>query len=391
LKSAISKTVWALSLVSLCTDIASESLYPIMPVFLKSIGFSVLAIGILEGFAEAAAGISKGYFGKLSDTIGKRLPFVRLGYLLSAISKPLMAVSVVPLWIFFARLTDRMGKGIRTAPRDAMLSSEATAETKGKIFGFHRSLDTLGAVIGPLLALTFLHFYPEQYRTLFVLALIPGLVAVALTFILSEKKTETNSKKTSFFSFLSYWKQSSANYKRLLTGLLLFALVNSSDLFLILRAKEAGLSDQGVIGIYIFYNLVYALLAFPIGKLADKTGLFIMLIVGMILFVIVYAGMAWTGSVYWYASLFLIYGIYAACTESVAKALISNLVSSTETATAIGTFNALQSLAALLASSLAGLIWYSFGARVLFNAVAVIVIAAIVYFLVNKKYFTANK
>jgi MFS family permease len=362
-----------------------------MPVFLKSIGFSVLAIGILEGFAEAAAGISKGYFGKLSDTIGKRLPFVRLGYLLSAISKPLMAVSVVPLWIFFARLTDRMGKGIRTAPRDAMLSSEATAETKGKIFGFHRSLDTLGAVIGPLLALTFLHFYPEQYRTLFVLALIPGLVAVALTFILSEKKTETNSKKTSFFSFLSYWKQSSANYKRLLTGLLLFALVNSSDLFLILRAKEAGLSDQGVIGIYIFYNLVYALLAFPIGKLADKTGLFIMLIVGMILFVIVYAGMAWTGSVYWYASLFLIYGIYAACTESVAKALISNLVSSTETATAIGTFNALQSLAALLASSLAGLIWYSFGARVLFNAVAVIVIAAIVYFLVNKKYFTANK
>lgn len=185
--SVISRTVVILSLVSLFTDIASESLYPVMPVFLKSIGFSVLWIGLLEGIAEATAGLSKGYFGNLSDRMGKRLPFVRLGYALSAISKPLMAVTTFPLWIFFTRVTDRIGKGLRTAPRDAILSTEATHRTKGRVFGFHRSLDTVGAATGPLLALVFLHFYPGRYRELFVLAFFPGLAATLLTFIIKEK------------------------------------------------------------------------------------------------------------------------------------------------------------------------------------------------------------
>ncbi|MBK5194320.1 MAG: MFS transporter, partial [Flavobacteriaceae bacterium] len=145
----ITKTVWILSIVSLFTDTASEMLYPIMPIYLKSIGFSIVLIGILEGFAEATAGLSKGYFGKLSDNSGKRVPFVQVGYMLSAISKPMMAVFIFPIWIFFARTIDRLGKGIRTGARDAILSDEATPETKGKVFGFHRSLDTFGAVLGP--------------------------------------------------------------------------------------------------------------------------------------------------------------------------------------------------------------------------------------------------
>lgn len=148
--SAISRTVWVLSLVSLCTDIASEMLYPIMPLYLQSIQFSVVFIGVLEGVAEAIAGISKGYFGKLSDTKGLRVPFIRWGYGLSAISKPMMAVFTHPLWVLLARSTDRIGKGIRTGARDAMLSDEATPQTKARIFGFHRSMDTLGAVIGLL-------------------------------------------------------------------------------------------------------------------------------------------------------------------------------------------------------------------------------------------------
>ena len=143
-RKIITKTVLILSLVSLFTDIASEMLYPIMPIFLRSIGFSVLLIGILEGVAEATAGLSKGYFGKLSDTKGKRLPFVQWGYFLSAISKPMMAMFVYPLWIFFARTTDRFGKGIRTGARDAILSDESSKENKAKVFGFHRSLDTAG-------------------------------------------------------------------------------------------------------------------------------------------------------------------------------------------------------------------------------------------------------
>src|SRR6187455_2659971 len=152
----ITRTIWILSLVSLFTDIASEMLYPVMPIYLKSIGFSIVLIGILEGVAEAIAGFSKGYFGKLSDNSGKRVPFVQIGYALSALSKPMMAFFIYPVWIFFARTIDRLGKGIRTGARDAILSDEATPSTKGKVFGFHRSMDTMGAVMGPSLALVYL-------------------------------------------------------------------------------------------------------------------------------------------------------------------------------------------------------------------------------------------
>ncbi|HMY47773.1 MAG TPA: MFS transporter, partial [Leptospiraceae bacterium] len=153
----LTRPIILLSLVSLFTDIASEMLYPVMPIYLGSIGFSVFYIGVLEGFAEATAGLSKGYFGNLSDAIGRRLPFVRGGYALSAISKPMMAVSVFPGWIFLSRTVDRLGKGIRTAARDAMLSDASAPEHRGRVFGFHRALDTTGALLGPVLSLTFLY------------------------------------------------------------------------------------------------------------------------------------------------------------------------------------------------------------------------------------------
>jgi MFS family permease len=198
-------------------------LYPVMPIFLKSIGFSMILIGVLEGLAEAVAGLSKGYFGNLSDATGKRLPFVRYGYLLSAISKPMMAIFTFPVWIFMARTTDRLGKGIRTGARDAILSDEATPQTKGQVFGFHRSLDTLGAVLGPALALIFLFFLPGKYRALFFVAFIPGLIAILFTFFLKEKRKETISeiRKISFLNFISYWKTSPALYRKLVAGLLL--------------------------------------------------------------------------------------------------------------------------------------------------------------------------
>src|SRR5215213_2323821 len=165
----INRTVWILSFVSLFADVASEMLYPVVPVYLQEIGFSFFLIGLLEGMAEFTAGLSKGYFGKLSDEKGISLPFVKSGYFLSAISKPLMAVFTFPIWIFFARTIDRLGKGLRTAARDALLSQNATPETKARVFGFHRGMDTLGAVIGPVVALLFLKFYPKQYVPLFYL------------------------------------------------------------------------------------------------------------------------------------------------------------------------------------------------------------------------------
>ena len=168
MRSILTRTVLLVSFVSFFTDIASEMLYPVMPVYLQSIGFSVVLIGLLEGMAEATAGLSKGYFGNFSDKIGSRVPFVRWGYTLSAVSKPLMALFTFPLWVIFARTLDRLGKGVRTGARDAMLSDETTRENKGKVFGFHRALDTAGAAVGPFAALIFLYYYPGQYKWLFI-------------------------------------------------------------------------------------------------------------------------------------------------------------------------------------------------------------------------------
>lgn len=385
----ISRTVWILSLVSLFTDTASEMLYPILPIYLKTIGFSIVLIGILEGVAEATAGLSKGYFGKLSDVTGKRVPFVQIGYAFSAISKPMMAIFIFPLWIFFARTIDRFGKGIRTGARDAILSDEATPATKGKVFGFHRSMDTLGAVLGPSLALLYLYFYPQDYKTLFFIAFIPGVLAVWASFYLKlkEKKATQNQPKvrTPFFSFLNYWKVSPVNYRKVVIGLLIFTLFNSSDVFLLLKAKQAGLDDTMVIGVYIFYNLIYALFAFPIGMLADKVGLKTIFIFGLALFSAVYFGMAVNTNLYFFFGLFFLYGIYASATEGISKAWISNITHRKDTATAIGTFTGLQSICTMLASSLTGLIWYRFGATVAFLATAIVTVVVMVYFLTIPK------
>lgn len=364
---------------------ASEMLYPIMPIYLKSIGFSILLIGILEGIAEATAGLSKGYFGKLSDNRGKRVPFVQLGYAFSAISKPMMALFVFPLWIFFARTVDRLGKGIRTGARDALLSDEATPQIKAKVFGFHRSMDTLGAVLGPSLALLYLYYYPEDYKTLFFIAFIPGLLAIAASFLLKENKINVaeQKKRTSFFSFLKYWKQSPVTYRKLVIGLLAFTLVNSSDVFLLLKAKDAGLEDVTVIGVYIFYNLIYAIFAFPIGILADKIGLKKIFILGLILFAIVYFGMAWNDNIYIFVGLFFLYGIYAAATEGISKAWISNISDKKDIATAIGTYSAFQSLCTMMASVLAGIIWFQFGSSIVFFLSGMLTLGIVVYFLLS--------
>ncbi len=379
----ITKTVWILSFVSLFTDIAGEMLYPVIPVYLQSIGFSVIFIGILEGIAEATSGFSKGYFGKLSDSIGKRVPFVQFGYALSTISRPLMAVYTFPLWVIFARTLDRFGKGIRTGARDAILSDEATPATKGKVFGFHRSMDTLGAVLGPALALLYLYFYPENYRTLFFIAFIPGALAVLGSLLIKESKnTEIRpigKTKVNFLSFIKYWKEAPADYRKLMLGLLTFTLFNSSDIFLLLKAKESGLSDTQVIGVFIFYNFIYALFAFPLGSIADKIGLKKMYIIGLIIFTMVYFGMGISNNFYVVAAMFLLYGVYSAATEGISKAWISNICDKKDTATAIGTYTAFQSVLTMIASSLAGLLWYSFGPSLTFIVTAFAALLVVVY------------
>ena len=389
----ITRTVLILSLVSLFADIASEMLYPVIPVYLREIGFSVLGIGLLEGFVNFTAGISKGYFGKLSDQKGVRLPFVRAGYLLSAISKPLIAFFTASGWIFFVRSLDRLGKGIRVAAKDALLSQEATKKTKARVFGFNRSLDTAGATIGPAIALVFLLAYPGNYKTLFYLAFIPGIISVLLLFLLKEKKQPASTlPKGNFFSFFRYWGESTTEYKRLVTGLLLFALFNSSDIFLLLKTKEAiGNQQITILGVvynsetitiaaYVFYNLVFAILCYPLGKLADKMGFRKVFVGGLFLFCIVYAGFAFNPSIAMIFFLFFVYGVYAAATDGVIKACITNIAHNQNTATAVGFYTSCQSICTLLASTIAGFVWTSFGSFYTFIMTSFFGLLVLLYF-----------
>ena len=392
----ITRTILILSLVSLFADVASEMLYPIIPVYLKEIGFSVFWIGILEGFVNFAAGISKGYFGKLSDEKGTRLPFVKLGYFLSAVSKPLIGFFTAGLWIFFVRTLDRLGKGVRVAAKDALLSQEATKETKARVFGFNRSLDTAGATIGPAIALVFLLYYPGEYKTLFYMAFIPGVISVLFLFLLKEKKQPVSTlEKGSFFSFFKYWKIATPEYKKLVTGLLLFALFNSSDVFLLLKTKEVigddtikifgntFTSDTITIAAYVLYNLVWAIGSYPLGALADKIGFKKLFLLGLCLFAIVYAGFAFDPSITVIFVLFALYGIFSAATDGISKAWITNIAHNKNTATAVGFYTSCQSICTLGASTIAGFIWSNMGSSYTFIMTAAIAFLVMIYFFLS--------
>ena len=392
----ITRTVVILSLVSLFADIASEMLYPIIPVYLKEIGFSIFWIGVLEGVVNFTAGISKGYFGKLSDEKGLRLPFVKIGYLLSALSKPLIGFFTTAIWIFFVRTLDRLGKGIRMASKDALLSQEATKETKARVFGFNRSLDTAGATIGPAIALVYLILYPGEYKTLFILAFIPGVISVLFLFFIKEKKQPVSTlEKGNFFSFFKYWKIATQEYKSLVIGLLIFALFNSSDVFLLLKTKEAigdqtlkffGItftSDTITIAAYVFYNLIFAIGCYPLGALADKLGFRAVFLGGLVLFAIVYGGFALDPGIAMIFALFFIYGIYAAATDGVIKAWITNIAHNKNTATAVGFYTSCQSICTLLASTIAGAVWDNLGSAFTFIATSAVASIVFVYFLLK--------
>ncbi|MFI5150867.1 MAG: MFS transporter [Bacteroidia bacterium] len=360
------RSILLIGFISLFNDISSEMLYPVLPVYLRSIGYTAIWIGLLEGAAEAMSGFSKMYFGKLSDKHGHRMPFVRLGYFISALSKSALVLFAQPLWVLCCRLSDKLGKGIRTGARDAVLSDECSPEHRGKVFGFHRGMDTLGAAIGPVFALLWLWVNPGSYKTLFLFALFPALTAVGFAYLIKEKDAQPlpgpGAKKIK--SFFGYWKHSSDDFRKLSAGLLFFALFNSSDLFLLLMARQHGLSDQGLILAYIFYNLVYALGSYPFGWIGDKWGMKFSFCTGLLLFAVTYAGMALTTGPTAVFILFFIYGLYAAATDGVSKAWASKLIPANQSATGLGFLAGCTSIAAVAASTWTGFVWEFAGASV---------------------------
>ncbi len=371
---SITRNILVLGLVSFFTDISSEMLYPIMPLFLRSVGFTFVAIGLLEGIAEAVAGLGKIYFGNISDRFNRRREFVILGYGSSALSKVLLVLAQSVPSIFLVRLLDRLGKGIRTAPRDAILAHQSSKNNIGAIFGFHRAMDTLGAFIGPLIALWLLYLLPGQYRTLFTYAAIPAVISVLVTLMVKDVHVKaTQTKKQSLLHILSGKEIKTTGFYRLIVPFLLFALVNSSDMFLLLWVKKQGLTDTAVISLYIGYNFIYALASYPAGIAADKYGKKKLLILGYSMFVAVYGCFYFCHTFLQFALIFIVYGFYAACTEGNVKALIGDKLLPAEKGGGLGFLAGWQSVALLLASSWTGLLWnYNFVfASFIISAIAV--------------------
>lgn len=364
LKKRIPRQVWVLGLVSLFTDIASEMLYPVTPVFLTSVlGASMAVVGIIEGVAEVTAGFLKGYFGALSDRVRKRSIFVTIGYSLSAIVKPLPGLFPGVGAVIGSRVLDRVGKGIRTAPRDALLAANSDGDS-GAVFGFHRGMDTLGAALGPVIALIILYFYPENYTLVFLMAFVPSVPAVIATLYVKDRFIEKNNKNPG--NYLTLLKSVPASYKKILLIVVLFSLINSSDVFLILKTDQAAGSGMIAIAGYIFYNLVYASASYPVGLLADKLGKRRIFAFGLLVFAVVYLGFAFTTDTIPLFGLFALYGIYASATEGVVKAWISDVVPDNLRGSAIGLLTMLQSFAVMAGSTLTGLLWDHYGATVPF-------------------------
>jgi MFS family permease len=356
----VSRNVFVLGLVSLATDVASEMLYPLIPIFLTvTLGASVAYLGVIEGIAEGTASLMKVGSGWYSDRLSLRRPLIAAGYGLSALGKILLATAFHWPQVLAARTVDRFGKGVRTSPRDALIADSSLPEVYGRSYGFHRAADTTGAVIGPLIGLAILQIVGQNHlRPVLLAATIPGVLSVGLLAFVKERRreprTETNPAEAAKGIDLS---GASRTFWMFLAISLLFALGNSSDTFLILRAKDLGLSLSIVILMYVLYNTSYSLLSYPAGIVADRIGKRRLVTGGFFVYGLVYMGFALVGqgSAVW--PLFLIYGIYMAFTDGQARAMVAELSPEERRGTFLGLYFTGIGLLAVAASVIAGVLW----------------------------------
>lgn len=353
----VPRNVFLLGLVSFFNDLASEMVYPIIPVFLTTVlHASVPIVGFIEGFAESTASLTKYFFGTYSDFLKRRKVFVVFGYSFSAIAKILIGLSYSWPLVLFARFFDRLGKGMRTAPRDSLLLENSTPENKGFIFGFHRSFDSLGAVFGPLLALVIVYLLKENLRQVFFIAFIPGLIAVLLLAFFVKEKTKPHPVEKREFVKIN-WKLLKPNLRLFLIISFLFSLGNSSDVFLLLNAKNLGLSVTLVVLAYVLYNVFQTAFAAPAGAIADKIGAKKVFAGGLLVFSLVYFFFGIVKNPFWLWILFPIYGIYIAATDGVSKAYISEFIKKEESGTFFGAYYTLDAVGTFFASLFGGFIW----------------------------------
>jgi MFS family permease len=374
-QKGLSRNVVILGFVSLLNDGASEMIYPLLPIFLTAVlGAGPAAIGIIEGIAETTASMLKLYSGYLSDRIKQRKGWIVVGYTLANVVRPLIAFSTSWLHVLILRFADRVGKGIRTSPRDAMIADSTAPEYRGMAFSFHRAMDHGGAIIGPLMAtgllLVLTGSYQENLVTIFLLSFIPGILAVLLLFAgLRESRAPKAGGPVSsgMVNLKSAWAEMSANYRKYLLIILVFTLGNSSDAFLLLRAQHLGVSVALLPTIWVVLHVVKMGFSVPGGILSDRIGRKKVIIAGWIVYALVYAGFAAAYTQWHVWALFAVYGVYFGLTEGVEKALVADFAPDHLRGSAFGLYNLLIGVGALPASLLFGLVWQQFNAAAAFG------------------------
>lgn len=352
--AGLSRNTFLLACASLFADISTEMLYPILPVFLtQTLNVGGSAVGLIDGVAQATLNIVQGFSGWLSDKLQRRKSIALVGYVLAAIAKPLIGLSTGWQGVLGARFVDRLGAGIRSAPRDALIASSADEEHRGKAFGLEGIGDNLGAFLGPLLAVFLLLFLHLDMRLIFYLAIIPGLLAVVMIMLVTERPVAVTARSK---LDVSLWKFPRAYWRYLLVTAL-FGIGNSSNAFLILQTQDIGASLEVTILIYAAFNLVAALISYPAGYLSDKWGRRNILLLSLIMFFVAYVGFALTRNVLLIAVLFALYGLYQGIFRSVGKALATDFVPEHLRASGVGWYNTTIGLLGLVASIVAGLLW----------------------------------
>ena len=370
------RPVRLLGWVSLLTDAATEAVYPLLPVFITQVlGGPPVALGIVEGAADATSSILKVVAGRWSDRRGIRKPIVLLGYALSSLVRPFVAIATSWAHVFAIRVTDRVGKGLRSAPRDAMLATLSPPGERGRVFGYHWAMDHAGAAVGPLLATVFLFFAPDNYRLLFGLTIIPGALAVITLLRVPETAAPPRVPQVPGVPGVPRVRFPVA-LKRYFVISSVFALGNSSDAFLLLQLSQSGVPLIGLTMLWSAQHAIKALITMRAGMLSDRVGRRTLIISGWVIYAIVYFGFAFSESMYALAGWFMIYSTYTAAVEGTEKALVADLTPEALHATAFGWHAAVQGVGALAAGIVFGLLWQTFGAPVAFMTGAALALVA---------------
>jgi MFS family permease len=395
--SRLPRNVWLFGWVSLATDSATEAIYPLLPYFLTQVlGAGAVSLGIVEGAAEAVNSVLKIASGRIADRSPRKRPLVLLGYSVSSAARPFIAIATSWTQVFAVRVLDRVGKGVRGAPRDAMLAAIATETTRGKVFGFHRAMDHLGAVLGPTLATLFLYFYPDRYRTLFALTIIPGAIAVTLILLIREEpqpvpsaSTEPNVASTSRRTpLLEVRLKRDATrlgkpFLAFMVVLTIFTLGNSTDAFLLLKLTDAAGTAKYVPLMWAALHVVKAATSIVGGSWSDRVGRRSVIGLGWFVYAIVYGGFAASNSIATLLPWFLVYGFYFGFAEGTEKALVADLAPADSRGLAFGIYYSVQGVGALAASVLFGVLWNAYGAAAAFGlGAALALVATVLMFII---------